>query len=264
MSINRQLFKGVFQKVKVPHWICPSCRIGLLELRKGSFNFAESKPSRDAHDHYDWDPEWIEYSYSMILDCNNKECLQMVASCGNGGVEEEYINDDNGGVGQEYVDWFMPEYFVPSLVLFDIPKECPKVVSKEIKASFKLFFSDPASSANHIRQAVESMLTEEKIPRFEIQQRRNQSPRRSSIALHRRINAFANRNTQNSDIGNKLMALKWLGNAGSHSSQITKDDVLDAYEILEIALDEMYTKHRKAIEKKILLVNKRKGPVKRK
>lgn len=35
------------------------------------------------------------------------------------------------------------------------------------------------------------------------------------------------------------MALKWLGNAGSHDRTVSKSDLLDAFEILEHALAEI-------------------------
>jgi len=37
----------------------------------------------------------------------------------------------------------------------------------------------------------------------------------------------------------QLMALKWLGNSGSHSGEVSRDDLLDAFEILEHALAEL-------------------------
>jgi hypothetical protein len=35
------------------------------------------------------------------------------------------------------------------------------------------------------------------------------------------------------------MALKWLGNTGTHTSAVTRDDLLDAFEILDHALVEL-------------------------
>jgi hypothetical protein len=38
------------------------------------------------------------------------------------------------------------------------------------------------------------------------------------------------------------MALKWLGNTGTHSAEVSEDDLLDAFEILEHALIEIIEK----------------------
>ncbi len=58
-----------------------------------------------------------------------------------------------------------------------------------------------------------------------------------------------------------LLAIKWLGNAGSHGhGKITIDDVMDSYELTEHILAEIFEpkiKKLKAIAKKI---NRKKGP----
>ena len=56
------------------------------------------------------------------------------------------------------------------------------------------------------------------------------------LDLHHRIEIFS---TQDSIQGGLLMALKIVGNTGSHHDSVTKTDVLDALEILEHALAEI-------------------------
>ena len=56
------------------------------------------------------------------------------------------------------------------------------------------------------------------------------------LNLHARIEEFAKRDAV---IGAQLMALKWLGNTGSHEGSVTKDDLLGAFEIMEHALVEL-------------------------
>ena len=57
------------------------------------------------------------------------------------------------------------------------------------------------------------------------------------------------------------MAVKWLGNAGSHSgTTVSAEDVLDAYELMEKLLAEVFneeSKKLKALAKKII---ENKGP----
>ena len=46
------------------------------------------------------------------------------------------------------------------------------------------------------------------------------------------------------------MAVKWLGNAGSHSHKtISADDVLDAYEIMEEILKKIYITKSEEVKK---------------
>ncbi len=59
-----------------------------------------------------------------------------------------------------------------------------------------------------------------------------------------------------------LLAIKWLGNAGSHPDIITTDDVMDTYEIMEHVLENIYENKEKNIRKIAKRINKRKGPKK--
>jgi len=46
-----------------------------------------------------------------------------------------------------------------------------------------------------------------------------------------------------------LMAIKWLGNTGSHDSAVTFKDLLDAYEIMEPTLDGILGSRAKRVAK---------------
>lgn len=60
------------------------------------------------------------------------------------------------------------------------------------------------------------------------------------LTLHARIEAFVKKEPA---IGPQLMALKWLGNTGSHDSNVSTNDLLDAFEILEHSLREIIGGH---------------------
>jgi len=63
------------------------------------------------------------------------------------------------------------------------------------------------------------------------------------------------------EIAIKLLALKWLGNKGSHTENMSKNDVLDAYEILDSVLDELYVGYQKLVDKKVEKIVKSKKPL---
>ena len=66
------------------------------------------------------------------------------------------------------------------------------------------------------------------------------------------------------DLSDRLLAIKWLGNFGSHGSEkITIDDVLDAYEIMEDVLHEVYPDRGRNVSKLTKEINRKKGPRKR-
>ncbi len=56
------------------------------------------------------------------------------------------------------------------------------------------------------------------------------------------------------------MAIKWLGNAGSHcGDKMTFDDVFDGYDMLSFILDELYDNKHEHVKKLAKKINKKKG-----
>lgn len=254
--MDRKLLKLPFSRNNSPDWPCPACDKGILRIKKDSFLKEELGRSKKAHTHKEWEPEWIEYVYVCLLICSNEKCKEIVANNGIGTVDWDITEDEDGRSDQMIcTDIFQPKHFEPHLNLIHIPSKCPKAVSTPLNESFKLFFSSPSAAANNVRIAIEELLTELKIKRFNIS-----NGKRRFINLHQRIDLLPTKYTQFKDM---ILAIKWLGNAGSHGHcEVTKDDVMDAYELTEHILGEIYetkVKKLKAIAKK---VNKKKGPTK--
>jgi len=235
--MDRKIFKLPFTKEKIPEWICPTCKKGVLHLKDGTFSSEESSLSKSAHNHEAWEPEWIQLVYSCLIECSNSSCKEIIASSGSGTVDWDVTYDHMGNPEQEYFSYFKPKYFQPHLKLFDYPETTPDDVADEIDQSFALFFCNPSSASNHIRIAIEHLLTHLKVKRFE----RNGKLR--PLNLHRRIELIPEKHRNLKEL---LFAIKWLGNAGSHANkEVSNDDVMDAYEILDVVLHEIYeSKHR--------------------
>ena len=251
--MDRKVFKLPFRRQALTKYPCPTCSKGLLKVKKDSFHFEETKSSARAHHHEAWDPDWIEYVYSCLFECTNSQCKDVISSSGIGSVSEYYSYDEEGNPDIDWDDYFVPRYFNPHLKLFSLPKETPESVTVEIEKSFALFFCDPSSSANHIRIALENLLTHLKIKRYI-----TSGGRRSYPALHKRIELLPRKYEHVKDI---FFAIKWLGNAGSHSQhEVSPDDVLDAYELMEELLAEVLTNKRKKVKSLAKRINKKKGP----
>ena len=251
--MDRKLLKLPFRASSTPDWVCPTCKKGILRIREGTFRQEELCNSREAHSHEAWDPDWIEYIYTCILFCSNNKCKEVVINSGTGSVDWDVVEDENGIPNPVYLDFFQPKYFEPHLQLIHIPEDCPTTVTTLLNESFKLFFLSPNAAANDIRAAIEELLTELKIKRFS-----TSKGKRRFISLHQRIDLLPEKFAQFKEI---ILAIKWLGNTGSHGhGEVTMDDVMDAYELTEHVLQEIYEpriKKLKAIAKK---VNKKKGP----
>jgi hypothetical protein len=247
--VDRKTIKLGFTRDRIPDWTCPTCLTGLLTLKKESFFSDERCYSRD-HGHEAWDPEWIEYTYSCLLYCGNEKCKEVVASSGVGSVDWSMGQDENGEYQEFYEDYFKPKHFQPALKLITLPSDCPESVKSLIEDSFCLFFQSPSAAANCIRAAVEQLLTELKIKRFN-----STNGKRRIISLHQRIALLPNHYSEVRDL---ILAIKWLGNAGSHSQDaLTMDDVLDAYELLEHVLQEIYAQKAKKMKALAKKINKR-------
>lgn len=253
--MDRTILKAHFLESSLPSWACPTCRKSVLRIKPGTFHREETRLSREAHDHEAWDPEWIRYTYACLLECTNDSCKEVVASAGRGSVDYDITFDRNGEPNYEYADFFNPLFFHPHLNIFDIPSTCPASVQEELEKSFKQFFSSPDAALNSARAAVEHLVTELGVKRFQ-----TQNGKRRPVNLHARINMLG---AQHSHIKDLLIAIKWLGNAGSHSgAEISIDDVMDSYELIEHVLDELYGGKAKAMKALAKKVNKRKGPKK--
>lgn len=60
------------------------------------------------------------------------------------------------------------------------------------------------------------------------------------------------------EVANALMAVKWIGNDGSHDGKLTVDDVLDGVDMLEHALNLLYG-DQDDILRRIAVVNRDRG-----
>jgi hypothetical protein len=243
--------KRKFSKEFHPAWPCPTCNKGRLEMVKNKFNFQETSTSKDSRGHEEWDPEWIDYVFSGVLECVNPDCKDFIAFGGIGKVEfASYFDNDGNSHRDDYKDIFQPKYFIPALHIFNIHKNCPSSISLEIISAFGLFWNDVSSCANKIRIAVELLMDEQGIQKYP------RGKRKERMKLHQRIEMFRQ---QRPEIADNLMAIKWIGNIGSHVGKIDNVDLLDAFEILEFSLDKLYDDREKRIKKVAKEINKNKG-----
>jgi hypothetical protein len=158
-----------------------------------------------------------------------------------------------GPTAADYVEFFYPEYVSPSPPLIQIPDDCPVEVVAELKRAFIASWGDFPATVNRIRAAVERLLDFLKEPKTTM----NKKGHRERLSLHERIISLG---TRDKDLSDSLLAVKWLGNVGSHTDSVSRDDVFDAFDILELVLDELFVKHRERVKKLVTAINRKKGP----
>jgi Domain of unknown function (DUF4145) len=244
--MKRDLWTNCVSEHSCPAWPCPKCRGGSLRLRKESLTHVETVESLRWHNQDDWGPEHIEFTFSAWADCPNERCKERFAIVGNGGIEPEYTGDEDGST--EWVNQYYPKFVIPTVPMIELPAKCPNSVANALSEAFALYWSQQEACAGRVRVAIEELLTHLGIPKDEV----NAVGKSTPLRLHRRIELFAK---QNPEIGAQLMALKWLGNTGSHGNEVTREDVLDGLELLEHALVEVLDKRSEkmtALAKKLI------------
>ena len=245
--MNKEILKGAFTVGKMPGYRCPHCLAGLLRV-EGQFNSKETEDSRLSHNEEWWDPEYISYIFSCSLKCAT--CSEIVFVVGDGWVSQSF--DANGEFAGQYESYYTPKYFHPALQLIDYPAMAPEDVVSLLSTACSLYFSSPASCCNSIRGAAEKLLTflgvaEKDDEKF--------------ISFGNRIRLLGEAHGAVKGLFN---AIKWLGNHGSHpGGEIEVDDALNAFEIMEFLLEEVYGERKKALRELADAINDQKGPVSR-
>jgi hypothetical protein len=222
---------------------CPNCHIGhLISIDK---NFVQSETRESAILTTD-EPSYpyTEYVFTEHLKCNH--CSEVVAAMGFKS-EDNYPNPD--GDHNLFIKYTA---FISAPHIIDIPQSCPASVKKILIDSFGLFWMDENSCANKIRVSIEALMDALKVRKTKIQGRGRQK-----LMLHNRILDYK---TQKPDIAQFLLAIKWTGNSGSHLSDVSEDHILDAYRLLEYALELIYNDKKKELNKISNAINKRKKP----
>lgn len=225
----------------VPQWFCPSCEVGILESDKSNMTRVETAETMALREHPEFDHEFIQYSINTMLKCNNKKCLESVMAVGKGRVDYHQGYDHNEGMYEYYSERFTPLYFYPHLKIFKSPENVPDEICEMLNKSFSLFFCDSDSCGNKIRACVEILMDSLGSPRDHTDKKGN--VRRST--LHFRIE---NLDKNHSAIITPLLAIKWLGNIGTHGLDgLCKKDTIDAYKILQHILELLYAPTSKPI-----------------
>lgn len=248
MTVDRSLFDDAYYTL--PEWPCPTCGKGYLKFEKELFLNKETGPSEAAHEHDAWEPEWVERRFAGLLTCNFGNCGDLVAIVGDVSIVEHYDYDYDGQQTQEYLERYKPRCLSPAPLPIRPPEETPKLVNDALREAAGLIWQSAEGAANQVRQAVEHLMDELGVTK---------STSGAYLPLHNRIKEFEAKDAKNAEI---LLAVKWLGNSGSHAGGLTRDDVFDAFDMVELVLVNLYDTTTATIMAKVKAVNSQKGPIK--
>lgn len=248
MTVDRSLFATTFGML--PEWPCPTCGKGHLKVNKDALLINETGPSKADHEHPAWDPDWMKHRFAGLLTCNFGNCGDLVAILGDVSIVEEHDYNYDGEPTQEFIEHFRPRSLSPAPLPIRPPEEAPQLVKDALREAAGLIWQSAEGAANQVRQAVEHLMDAQGITK---------SAPGAYLSLHARIEKFKVMDAKNAEI---LLAVKWLGNSGSHAGGLTRDDVFDAFDMVELVLVNLYDMTTAMIMAKVNAVNNQKGPVK--
>ena len=242
------------------NWLCGRCESGHVKLDEAQTVTAMTPHTRELY-HNDWfEVEMGMWRFATLAACDNPDCAEPFAVSGAMTTERQQVEFD----GYEDFNTYRVKAVNPSPLPFPLPKNTPDPVRERIASAAGLIWVDHDAAGNKIRQAVEVLMDDRAIPRTTLSKPKqpDQKRVRVSLSLHARLERFAKQAPEASD---HLMAIKFLGNAGSHADAIglARDDVLDAFEILEQVLDDVYLRSRAKIAQKARRIIAARGPVRR-
>lgn len=246
---------------------CSACSGGVLKVKKGTVNKRETNASKA---YYDFTGEVYEDESSrfcLLLECKNCEEIFCVAGtvslkeyrgdCGSEACYDEYIEFLQKGIedlSRHYHSYYSIKFIDPQIDIFKIQEQVPDEIKNNLLRSFSLFWGDKEASANKVRAVLELLMDHFEISKTDI----NKKGKEYKLSLNSRLNLFRS-HEHYGYLVEKLIAIKFLGNAGSHMQPVTKEDLLDAYEIIEYVLEECFQRQERAkslIEKSRNLENK--------
>jgi hypothetical protein len=143
--------------------------------------------------------------------------------------------------GYERKSGCIPKGMCPAPPIIRAPSKTPSSITRELDLAFSLFWVDLGACANKLRISVERVMDH-----FEI----SQGPLAARIAKFQSVDV-AQAATFN--------ALKQVGNVGSHVGDNTRQTVLDAFEVYEHALDELFGERKAYFDKLKRKIVSRKG-----
>ena len=214
----------------MPRFSCPTCGRGLINILQDTLikkhpawianlpELGDEFSDASKNDVRNCGKE--EFITSLFLKCDNKGCGEIIASIGLL-KDEMIVGYDKYGGWCSYEERFYPASFYPAIHLLEIPLKTPESIKSKIVKSFPLFWLSPSACGNAIRISVERLLDECGV----LSKKLNSKGNEIELPLHARIEEFGKKFEY---LSNLLFAIKWIGNDGSHASDLKVEDVIIA------------------------------------
>jgi len=253
---NDNITHRPFTLLSPPNWQCGSCGSRPLSFASKDFLFRDTADTRNARGEEWFEPEMIVERFAGFAQCPNGNCGEHVRITGH---TSNVLESDRSSYGESLITYLHIDQITPAPPIIDVPATCPGEVTTAIRRAFDLYWTDSAAAANAIRQVVEALMNHYGVRKFGNDKK---TRARVRVPLHNRIDhGFRRKEPGPAD---SLLAIKWIGNAGSHENakSLERVDVVDAFILLDHALEELFVKKARAkyVTKLTTAVNRAKGP----
>ncbi|MFC9664274.1 DUF4145 domain-containing protein [Nocardia sp. NPDC127606] len=198
----------------------------------------KSHTSAQGHAAYDLnnEPTDLHGVFYGHLTCTSPRCGDEVAVSGDMSVDYR----SGPAPGDDYNDQFETYYQVrtlyPPIEVVQTPHGTPESVERTLLDASAVAWQSPGAGASLLRSSVERLMDEQAIAAT--------TASGGFRPLHDRLVDFEQRKP---DVGELLLAAKWVGNQGVHPGGLAATDFLDVAEIVELALDLLYQKDTSAV-----------------
>jgi hypothetical protein len=250
--IDRSIWKtALTERTKTTVWPCPNCATGRLQMKEGALQFSRDAATLMVIDEEWWEPEMETGRFAALLHCNNTSCVEPVAVFGQTRLIEFHDGQFND---RQYERRYYMRGMEPPPQLFAFPEGTSASVQEALTSAFRVVWLDPSAAANRVRTAIEELLSD-----LGISKRQRNATRLRRRTLHERIESLPARHGAVKD---QLLAIKLLGNAGSHDI-VSTDDVLDALDIVAFVLDRLYVNREKKVSDLVKRITRKKRSTRR-
>ena len=229
MKIKREQWEAHFFIDSFPNWECPTCKKGFCILESKSIVINEGLFSQHNNT-----KKHKSQSFTGVLMCSNSNCKERISIIGRIQFRKDYFKKGNA-----FSQSFEPLLLAPMPTIIPLLDEYPYEVNEELEKAFQIYWLDTSACANKIRNVVSLILDDKGVRKTttKVKTKLAVTKKRVKLTLHNRIEEFKRKNKE---VAEHFMAIKWIGNAGSHLTELEHEDILNAFEMLQLTLKNLY------------------------
>lgn len=236
---DKAMWQGCYGYGSVPKFRCPQCGNGRLIADRAGIRVKEPEYSKIVCRDPDCEPDWSTERFSIELKCDEVSCGEISYVTGDTVAEREYDEEFHTDV---WVSLLRPRSFYPAPPIISVPEQVPGEIQRELNKAFELYWTDLNATANRLRVSVERIMDQQGVPHEAL----NKNGVMGRLDLNGRIAVFGKTNTEHAET---LTALRMIGNLGSHGGDVQREAILDAFEVFEDSLAELYGERSARLKK---------------